>query len=149
MDSAIVGARFDSEALRRLADALAAAVLVSLPWSTSATGILVVCWLVILLPTLNVAMVRRELLSAAGGLPVALWLLSLCGMLWADVSLAERLDGFEAFHKLLMIPLLLAQFRRSSNAHWVIMGFFISCTVLLMVSYANALVSPKIHWGVA
>ena len=40
---------------------------VSLPWSTSATSILLVLWLVALLPTLDVAMMRREVETAAGG----------------------------------------------------------------------------------
>ena len=50
-----------------------------------------------------------------GGLPVLLGLAAL-GMLWADVSWSERIIGLDAFHKLLAIPLLLAQFRRSDRA---------------------------------
>jgi hypothetical protein len=44
--------------LARAADAAAAAVAVSLPLSTSATGILLVVWLVTLLPTLDAARLR-------------------------------------------------------------------------------------------
>src|SRR5690348_2488238 len=72
--------------LAPIADGLATAVAVSLPWSTSATGILVVLWLITLVPVLDGAAVRREVLSAAGGLPVLLWVLGAIGMLWADVS---------------------------------------------------------------
>ena len=64
-------------ALPRLADALAAAVAASLPWSTSATGILIALWLVASLPTLDIAALRREVLSAPGGLPVLLVALAL------------------------------------------------------------------------
>ena len=60
-----VGAR-----LARIADALVVAIAVSLPWSTSATTFLIMLWLLALLPTLDAAAVRRELLSPAGGLPV-------------------------------------------------------------------------------
>ena len=72
------------------------------------TAILIVLWLIALVPTLDAAAVRRELTSAAGGLPVLLWVLGAAGMLWADVSWSERAAGLGAFHKLLMIPLLLA-----------------------------------------
>jgi hypothetical protein len=48
---------------------------------------------------------------AAGGLPVLLWVLAAAGMLWADVTWSERLTGLGRFHRLLIIPLLLAQFR--------------------------------------
>ena len=46
-----------------------------------------------MLPTLDPASVRRELESAAGGLPVLLWCLGVIGMLWADVSWTERFHG--------------------------------------------------------
>ena len=61
--------------LAPIADGLATAVAASLPWSTSATGILVVLWLITLVPVLDGAAVRREVLSAAGALPVFLWVL--------------------------------------------------------------------------
>jgi O-antigen ligase len=129
---------FDRERMIRLADGLAVACAVSLPWSTSATGILVVCWLIALIPTLEIAAVRRELATPAGGLPVLLWSLGVVGMLWSESSLAERLAGLDSFHKLLAIPLLLAQFRRSGNGKWVINGYFASCGVLLVASYGYA-----------
>src|SRR5580704_19636136 len=105
--------RFDARLLQQAADWLAVAVVVSLPWSTSTSVVLIVLWLVAVLPTLAVADMRRELLTATGGLPVLLWLLAAVGMLWADVPWAGRIDGLGGFHRLLAIPLLLAQFRRS------------------------------------
>jgi O-antigen ligase len=127
---------FDRSRLVRLADALAVAVVVSLPWSTSATSILVPVWLLAVLPTLNLAAVRRELATPAGGLPVLLWLLGALGMLWADASWSERLRGVEPFHKLLIIPLLLAQFRESENGWRVVAAFLISCTGVLVLSWS-------------
>src|SRR5262249_19742468 len=47
----------------------------------------------------------------------------------ADVSLHERLGGLDSFYRLLVIPLLLAQFRRSENGRWILIGFLASCTV--------------------
>ena len=131
--------RFDRQRFADTADWLAVAVAVSLPWSTSATGILVVCWLVALVPTLTWSDVRRELMTPAGGLPVLLFLLGMVGMAWADVSLAARLDGLKPFFRLLVVPLLLAQFRRTDRAHHVVAGYVCACIALLAVSYALAL----------
>ena len=129
----------DRKRVAQLADWAAVGVAVSLPWSTSATSILLVLWLVALLPTLDVAMVRREVETAAGGLPVLLWLLAALGMLWADVSWADRIHGLGGFHRLLVIPLLLAQFRRSEHGAWVLYGFLASAVTLLFVCWALVL----------
>lgn len=140
----------DQATLRRNADWLAIMVAASLPWSTSTTGVLIALWLVALLPTLDLGSVRRELLSAAGGLPVLLALAGLLGMLWADVSLAERLAGFKSFVRFLTIPLLLAHFRRSERGLWVLGAFGISCTVLLAASLVSLSIVPpeQLRWGV-
>ena len=135
----------DQRILQPLADWLAVAVAVSLPWSTSATGILVVLWLIAALPTLDVAAVRRALASAAGGLPVLLAALAAVGMLWADVSWSERLSGLSPFHRFLFIPLLLARFRRSEHGARALWGFFASVAVLLVFSWALVFF-PKIPW---
>jgi O-antigen ligase len=127
------------------ADCLAVAAAALVPWSTSAGSILIAAWLVVLLPTLDFAMVRRELTTPEGGLPVLLWLVAALGMLWADVAWTERLDGLGSYHKLLAIPLLLAQFRRSRHGRWVVSGFFVSAAVLLVVSWGLALI-PGLPW---
>ena len=110
----------DRKRLAQIADWEAVAVAASLPWSTSATSILIVVWLLTVLATMDVGRVRREVETAAGGLPILLWLLAAAGMLWAEVSWTERFDGLGGFHRLLMIPLLLAQFRQSENGPWVV-----------------------------
>lgn len=117
------------------ADILAVAIAVSLPWSTSATGILVALWALALFPTLHWSEVRREILTAAGGLPVLLAVLGAAGTLWADVSWLERWEGLGSFLKLLAIPLLFVQFRRSHRGSWVLAGYLLSCIALLAVSY--------------
>jgi hypothetical protein len=126
--------RFDPARLARLADGLAVAVAVSLPWSTSATSILIVLWLIALIPTLNWADLRRKLVTPAGGLPVLLVLLGVLGMLWADVTWAERWNGLGSFFKLLVVPLLLVQFRRSDRGQLVIAAYVVSCAVLVVMS---------------
>ena len=123
------------ERLARVADWLAVGVAVALPWSISISQILTVAWLLALIPALDVAALRQALRSRAGGLPVLLWLLALVGMAWAHAPWSERLAGLEGFHKLLVIPLLFAQFSRSERGIHVVCGFFISCTALLLASW--------------
>jgi O-antigen ligase len=120
--------------LTKAADWLAVAVAVSLPWSTSATGILLVAWLVTVVPTLDWPSLRRELLTPAGGLPALLVALGVLGTLWADVTWLERWKGLDSFFKLLVIPLLLVHFRRSDRATCVFVAYLISCMLVLLLS---------------
>ncbi len=119
-----------------VADGLAAAVAVSLPWSTSAASILLAVWLAATLPLLDVSALRRELASAAGGLPVVFAVFAVAGMAWSDASLSERLQGMAPFLRLLAIPILLAQFRCSPRGQWIGIGFLLSATTLLATSFA-------------
>src|SRR5262249_16598094 len=127
------------------ADYSAIGVAAALPWSTSATGILIVLWLVTLVPTLNFSAIRREFLTPAGGLAVLLWLFAAVGMLWTQAPWADRFAGLAGFSKLLAIPLILAHFRRSDRGSSVLPAFLISCVVLLAASYVFAL-WPGLTW---
>ena len=130
-----LGQSLDRSTRLRVVDTLAILLAVSLPWSTSATAILAVLWLVAVAFTL--AREDRDILfTAAGGLPVLLVLLGVAGMAWADVSLVERWGGLGSFLKLLLIPLMLAHFRRSDRGMDVFCGYLLSCIVLLLTSYA-------------
>ena len=132
--------RFDHAFFILLADWLAVGVAVALPWSTSAASIFIALWLVVALATMDPAALKRELITPAGGLPVLLWCFGAVGMLWADVSWHDRLGGLDGFDRLLMIPLLLAQFRRSENGALVLYGYLASATGLLLTSFAFALI---------
>jgi O-antigen ligase len=127
----------DEETRQRVVDWITVLLAASLPWSTSATGILSAIWLVAVIFTLRRG--DRDLLfTAAGGLPALLVLLGVAGMAWADVSLAERVDGLNSFLKLSLIPLMLLHFRRSERGLCVFAGYSASCLVLLVVSYVIA-----------
>jgi O-antigen ligase len=141
MNSTLRSKALDRDRLGPIADCAAVAVAISLNWSTSATSILVVVWLLALLSSMDLGSLRREAITAAGGLPVLLVLLGVAGMLWADVSWHERFGGLTGFHRLLMIPLLLAQFRRSERGVLVLYGFFGSVVALLLTSWALVLIS--------
>ena len=72
-------------------------------------------------------------------MPVLLAVLGGLGMLWANVAWPERLGGADSFLKLLAIPLLVAQFRRSDRASWPLLGFLSSCAVLLGLYWAQTI----------
>ncbi|MGH6727204.1 MAG: O-antigen ligase family protein [Pseudolabrys sp.] len=135
----------DRNRFARVADGLAVALAASLPWSTSATGILAVLWLLAIIPTLEFSSLRRFITIPAGGLPLLLVALGALGMLWADVSWAERFDGVTSFFKLLFIPLLLHRFYRSERGRHVLIGFLASCVLLLLVS-GLLLAWPQLAW---
>jgi O-antigen ligase len=125
--------------LASLADVFAILLAVSLPWSTSATSILVVLWLLAFVPTCDFSNLRRIVFSPAGGLPLLLVALGALGMLWAGVAWAERVNGMNSFLKLLFIPLLLCHFAGFEQAKYVLAGFLGSCLLLLIISWATFL----------
>ena len=139
------GDLFDREWRSRIADGLAAAAAASLPWSTSATAIFVTAWFVVLVSAIEIASLRREIVSPAGGLPIVLVAIAAVGMSWSQASLSERFQGLEGFCKLLFIPFLLVQFRRSDRGWWVILWFLAASILLLLVSSALAWI-PGLPW---
>ena len=135
----------DRVRLAALADYLAAAVVISLPWSTSATSILVPLWVMAVALTLDGGSLRQVGVMPAAALPIALVVLAVAGMLWADVAWPERLSGVESFLKLLVLPLLFVHFSRSGRSEMVLAAFFTSACVLLALSWLLALI-PQIPW---
>jgi O-antigen ligase len=68
-------------------------------------------------------------------MPVLLVLLGAAGMLWADVSWAERWEGLVSFSKLLTIPLLFVESSRSERAQGVFAAYLTACLGLLFASF--------------
>lgn len=120
--------------LRDLADWLVVAIVVALPWSTSAVSILTIIWTLVLMPTLELNQLRRQIRDPFAALPVLLFLLGAVGMAWADVGWRDRLGGLDGFVKLLAIPLLMIQFSRSDRGKFVLWGYLASCCLLLIGS---------------
>jgi len=143
--SAAVPTLFDRERLRSMADCAAVAVALSLPWSTSLTGVFVGVWAVVLAPTLDWRMLRGSLDIPAAALPVALCLLAVVGTAWSDAAFSEQFSELKAYLRFLAIPLLLLQFQRSGRGHWVALGFLASSTVLLGISWMHVFV-PALAW---
>lgn len=145
MNSNLLAKLFDAARMRRLADILAILVMAAMPWSTSATGILVFLWLLAVLATLDISDLRRELATPAGGLPVLLAVLGVLGLLWGDVAWADRVRSVVPFFKLLMIPLLFIQFRRSEWGSWAFATYLAACIALLILSLIFV-IWPALNW---
>jgi O-antigen ligase len=125
--------------LRRLSDGLPVLVAGALPWSTSISGILIALWIVVTLPVLNVRLLSHHIRSIFGGTAVALAGVGIVGFFWADAPLSERAHGLLPFLRLLLVPVLLTQFSGSANGVWVAVGFLVSASVLLALSFAMIL----------
>jgi O-antigen ligase len=128
-----------------LTDAMAAAIAITLPWSTTLTVLFTWLYLASLLPRLTLGDLRSAFAEPISAIPTALLLLAALAMLWADAAFSERLKGLSAFRFILAIPAAILHFRHSQNAHWVLAGFLISCTALLALSWALFLF-PGIPW---
>jgi O-antigen ligase len=135
----------DRVRLAAFADYLAAAVVISLPWSTSATSILVGLWVVAVALTLDAKSLQQVGVMPAAALPIALTALAVGGMLWADVAWPERLSGVAPFLKLVAIPILFIQFSRAGGGELMLVAFFASACALLALSWLCALV-PQFPW---
>lgn len=137
------------ESLMRIADGLVVGIALALPWSTSGVVILVCIWALVIIPTIEPDEFVQEMKRPAALLPVALFVLAALGMLWADVSFKERLRGIDSYLKLLTIPLLMIQFRRSDRAIWALGGFFSAGSLLLLASGLALLSQKGDGWGLA
>ncbi len=98
-------------------------------------SVLLVVWLIVLLPTINLRAFLLSLKRPESFLPVAFFALALLGMLWADDSWPARLLGVHPVFKLLAIPLLLYHFSRSQRSSWVFIAFFASCVLVMACSW--------------
>jgi O-antigen ligase len=116
-------------------DFVAAMIAASLPWSTSATSILIVLWMIVLAPTIDWETFARDLAHPALALPAMLVVLAVLGTLWADGPWAPRLHGIKPVAKLLLIPFLFYHFQRTQRGSWVFIAFLASCTLLMILSW--------------
>jgi O-antigen ligase len=139
----------DEARVETISDWLAVAVAASLPWSTSATGILIALWLLFYLLVVDFGALWRSLRHPAVALPVALCGLAAIGLLWTVAPAREAFGGLTSFMKLLLIPLLIVQFSRSDRGFKVVGAFLLSCTGVMLLSWALTLAPmlPTIELG--
>lgn len=128
----------DPAAQERIADFLAALVAAALPWSTSLVAIFAVAWLIAVAPTLDPKTFKELLKRPICALPVALFLLAVVGTLWSDAPWGTRFHAIGPTVKLLVLPVLIYHFERSTRGAWVFVAFLVSCSLLMAVSWIVA-----------
>jgi hypothetical protein len=116
-------------------DILAVMLAASLPWSTSATSVLVLLWLIVLAPTIDWKEFLLDLAHPAHALPLLVLALAILGTLWANGPWAARLFGIKSVTKLLLIPFLFYHFQHTRRGGWVFLAFLASCTLLMVLSW--------------
>ncbi len=116
-------------------DVVAVLIALSLPWSTSLVGIFGVVLLIAIAPTVDLkafwALLKRPICVA----PIALFCLALVGTLWSDAAWGARLYAVGPTAKLLVLPVLLYHFQRSTRGTAVFIAFLVSCTLLMLMSW--------------
>ncbi|WP_439375647.1 O-antigen ligase family protein [Bradyrhizobium sp. DASA03120] len=110
----------------------------SLPWSTSLAAIFNTLMLLCMLPFLDVRAFLQFLKRPICIAPIALVLLALVGTLWSDASWGARFYAVNPTVKLLVLPVLLYHFERSSRGRWVFVAFLVSCALLSVMSWLVA-----------
>ncbi|QQO37655.1 O-antigen ligase family protein [Bradyrhizobium diazoefficiens] len=107
----------------------------SLPWSTSLAAIFNVAMLLCMVPFLDVGDFLQSLKRPICALPIALFLLALVGTLWSEASWGARFYAVNPTTKLLVLPVLIYHFQRSSRGHLVFISFLVSCALLSVMSW--------------
>ena len=134
--SAIWSALTDPAARIRNADWLAGLIAVLLPWSTTGVGIAAVLWLIALAPTVEPKALWQSIKRPVSALPLAFVALVVVGLVWSDAPWHDKSHQLGQASKLLLLPLLLYHFERSSRGVWIFVAFLISC---LLVAIASSL----------
>lgn len=137
---------FERSRIARLADGLAIASAVTLPWSVTLSSIAIALWLLAVWPALDWATLRRSLSIPAGALPVLLALLAIIGVAWSGADRSEQFGNIKIFARLAIIALLFVQFQRSERGPWVLGAFLASCTLLAAVSWLLWFF-PALQWS--
>jgi O-antigen ligase len=120
------------------ADVFVILIAVSLPWSTSLVGIFGVAFLVTMAPFLDLKAFLQSLRRPICALPIALFALAAIGTLWSDAPWGARFYAVGPNAKLLVLPVLLYHFERSTRGVPVLIAFLVSCTLLMAMSWIVA-----------
>jgi O-antigen ligase len=119
-------------------DLFAILTVAALPWSTSLTAIFNVLFLVCMVPFLDIRAFLQSLRRPICAAPIALFVLALVGTLWSDAAWGARLYALSPTVKLLVLPVLLYHFERSSRGNWIFIAFLVSCALLSVMSWLVA-----------
>jgi O-antigen ligase len=148
--SAIWSARRDPAARILNVDLLTGLIAILLPWTTTGASIAVALWAIAFVFTVDLRDFAASLKRPASALPLAFVGLVLLGLLWSEGSLQDGVRQLSQVGKLLVLPLLIYHFARSSRGTMVFTAFLISCTLLSVVSCLVALdplLSAKLYFS--
>jgi len=107
-----------------------------LPWSTSVISICGLAFLLGFLSTMKPADFFRSVKHPASLTALAVCLLAVLGLFWADgLSWSERFRGITPMAKLLGIPILIYYFSQSDRGRYVFYAFAASCAALMLYSW--------------
>jgi O-antigen ligase len=132
--SALWSAWNDPAVRLRNVDWLAGLIAVLLPWSTTGVGIAAVLWLIALVPTIEPKALWQSLKRPVSALPLAFVALVVIGLLWSDAPWHDKSHQLGQASKLLLLPLLIYHFERSSRGLWVFVAFLVSCLLVAIAS---------------
>lgn len=121
-------------------DLLAVAVAILLPWSTTGVVIFIALWIIALIPTLDLRALFHSLKRPICLTPIAIFLLALAGIWWSDASWDARVRAVGPTAKLLVLPLLIYHFERTTRGTWILVAFLASSTLLVLTSWVTAFV---------
>lgn len=116
-------------------DLLAVGLAALLPWSTSGVLVFALLWIVALIPTFEWRVFLRLLRQPIYLTPIAIFALATLGTLWSVAPWDAKLDAVGSTTKLLILPLLLYHFQRTSRGIWILVAFLISTILLMMASW--------------
>ena len=121
-------------------DLVAVIIAILLPWSTTGVVIFATLWIIALTFALEPYAFLRLLKQPICFTPLALLALAVAGTLWSDASWEARLHAIGPATKLLVLPLLLYHFARTTRGAWVFVAFLISSTLLMLASWVTGFV---------
>ncbi len=107
-----------------------------LPFSTSLTAIFVAAMLIAWVPFLDLRAFVHSLWRPIAAVPIAFFALALVGTLWSDAVWGTRFYAVFPTAKLLVLPVLFYHFERSGRGVWVLIAFLVSCTLMMILSWA-------------
>jgi O-antigen ligase len=121
-------------------DLVAVIIAILLPWSTTGVVIFATLWIIALTFALEPYALLRLLKQPIYFTPLALLALAVAGTLWSDASWEARVPAVGPTTKLLVLPLLLYHFERTTRGVWVLVAFLISSTLLMLASWVTGFV---------
>ncbi len=128
----------DPAAWAATVDICAILVALTLPWSTSLTGIFSVAMLLAMVPFLDLDALVRSIKRPISLVPISFFLLALVGTLWSDAAWGARFYAVFPTAKLLALPLLFYHFERSERGVAVFLAFLASCALMVPMSWVVA-----------